>query len=1114
MFKTRVRKILRDVWSRKGRTFLVSIAIFFGVAGTMTLTSITGIIVGQLNEDINIDRLGMLDTAYGTSPGYNTIISDETNLDMMRTLEQYPNVTEVQPYSLNIINYRTENERRFDDGTIISIAQLEPAPDRSSPEAFEASLQTATLNDSLDDLRLEPMRNYGDGTLTMRSCTEIKGSGEPYTGELVVEARFAESQEVAIGDDLIVRILEARAQSLQVNGRNLTFAGDTLCSVAYQGTNLSGTLTRVGGEGIAGGTWTLTDANLIFVNGDEPGAFIQSGIDVGDGITLPFRLVEGDVLQLSSGAIVTPYLETIDLTNQQVTVGAITVPEERWRVVGTAFHPYAGQPKQTIYANYRENLYISGILGYNGLQVRFNNYNQIEKTNKQQEFNAEITKSSGGAYVSFFYIAEDPEENSLITGAQTIGSVLTILAVLALLVSGFLVINVISSIVVEQKRLIGVMKSMGASRADNFFIYSGMAFVYGLIGVIPATFVSIPLGYFLADLIAADVNTLLDGFRVFVPAIIIGILLGLFIPVFASIIPVWFGTRVQILEAMTDLGIDAKYGSGPIARFINILPVPITIRQGLSNVSIKKARLLFTTITLTLAVGTFMGIYAIFYSISDGINEYLTVFQVEYAMGATNTAQTAEMEAALREMADEQDIRYIEAGGQLIITFKEKDIPPAAGGPPGIFIYAYDSRSTNPSFRVEVLPGDGTLINEENYRDSIIITKVLAEKLDGAKVGDVYTVQGGGSEAPFRIVGLSEFPVDQVWMDWRALSSFMNLCTQAPQADNYQTTMTIDTLTREDGALEPVVTYGLSAQTLGFFGQMLQAQGETVADPLNVILSPALATRLGVQTGDSINISGDVETRPYVVTVLSLETLNSLQAMAAQQGDTGFLAESETPETVLLMLVNFNELVVLQGAAECSEDDLIPIWFGLTTTFYGDDWEGQKDAEKVDDAMNAVKEELLKRGIPSQAFNFVEIVNMITNFIFIFQAIFSVVAGLIAVVGALGLLTTLSMSVFERQKEIGVMRSIGAGSWTIALQFLTEGLVVGIIAWLVGLPISYGIAEVLILALNFGDTFTISYPPIAAVLGLVGMIVITALASIGPSLSAANKTVSNILRYQ
>ena len=46
----------------------------------------------------------------------------------------------------------------------------------------------------------------------------------------------------------------------------------------------------------------------------------------------------------------------------------------------------------------------------------------------------------------------------------------------------------------------------------------------------------------------------------------------------------------------------------------------------------------------------------------------------------------------------------------------------------------------------------------------------------------------------------------------------------------------------------------------------------------------------------------------------------------------------------------------------------------------------------------------------------------------------------VAVVGALGLMGSLSISVVERTREIGVMRAIGARSRTIIGMFVLEGL--------------------------------------------------------------------------
>jgi hypothetical protein len=89
---------------------------------------------------------------------------------------------------------------------------------------------------------------------------------------------------------------------------------------------------------------------------------------------------------------------------------------------------------------------------------------------------------------------------------------------------------------------------------------------------------------------------------------------------------VLLGTRVTILEAMTDLGIAVDYGRGPLARLIRVLPLPINVRQALSNVTRKKGRLFLTWMTLTLAVGSFMGVYSVFSSLGDQID---AIFQAQ-----------------------------------------------------------------------------------------------------------------------------------------------------------------------------------------------------------------------------------------------------------------------------------------------------------------------------------------------------------------------------------------------------------------------------------------------------------------------------------------------------
>ncbi len=59
MYNSRARKVLRDVWARKGRTAMASIAIFVGVLGVVVLVSVGDLMVSQLKKDLVEDEMAM-----------------------------------------------------------------------------------------------------------------------------------------------------------------------------------------------------------------------------------------------------------------------------------------------------------------------------------------------------------------------------------------------------------------------------------------------------------------------------------------------------------------------------------------------------------------------------------------------------------------------------------------------------------------------------------------------------------------------------------------------------------------------------------------------------------------------------------------------------------------------------------------------------------------------------------------------------------------------------------------------------------------------------------------------------------------------------------------------
>jgi putative ABC transport system permease protein len=128
-----------------------------------------------------------------------------------------------------------------------------------------------------------------------------------------------------------------------------------------------------------------------------------------------------------------------------------------------------------------------------------------------------------------------------------------------------------------------------------------------------------------------------------------------------------------------------------------------------------------------------------------------------------------------------------------------------------------------------------------------------------------------------------------------------------------------------------------------------------------------------------------------------------------------------------------------------------------------------------------------------------------------------VMAGLIAVVGGLGLMGTMSINVLERTREIGVMRAIGASNLDIQSIVIIEGMVIGIISWAISILISIPITGVL----TYGVGMAVLTAPMPAVYGVTGIIawliftvVLGTLASALPARRASRLTVRDTLAYE
>ena len=129
--------------------------------------------------------------------------------------------------------------------------------------------------------------------------------------------------------------------------------------------------------------------------------------------------------------------------------------------------------------------------------------------------------------------------------------------------------------------------------------------------------------------------------------------------------------------------------------------------------------------------------------------------------------------------------------------------------------------------------------------------------------------------------------------------------------------------------------------------------------------------------------------------------------------------------------------------------------------------------------------------------------------------IFNALVGVAIFVSLFGVINTLSMSVIERTREIGVLRALGSTRWQIRRTIADESLVIALIGAAMGIVIGSGLGWALLKGLSFGIPGVAYQPPVGTMAGVaVAAIVLGLVAAILPARRAAKLDVVEALSYE
>lgn len=159
-----------------------------------------------------------------------------------------------------------------------------------------------------------------------------------------------------------------------------------------------------------------------------------------------------------------------------------------------------------------------------------------------------------------------------------------------------------------------------------------------------------------------------------------------------------------------------------------------------------------------------------------------------------------------------------------------------------------------------------------------------------------------------------------------------------------------------------------------------------------------------------------------------------------------------------------------------------------------------------------------KRGLAGNApdpFEFITAEKMKSQFNQVLNSVTMVAAGVVGIsllVGGIGVMNIMLVSVTERTREIGIVKALGATPQVILLQFLLEAVLLSLFGGLLGLLLGYGVAALLgALIPSLSDTVV----PLWAVLLSLGFTTfIGVVFGLMPAVKAARLAPIDALRYE
>lgn len=337
----------------------------------------------------------------------------------------------------------------------------------------------------------------------------------------------------------------------------------------------------------------------------------------------------------------------------------------------------------------------------------------------------------------------------------------------ALILSGVLVINLLTALMAAQVRQIGVMKAVGGTRWQIARIYFAQALLLGAVAIVVALPVGLLGSRILCRYLAVFLNFDITSFAVPVWVYALVALVGAIVPLLAAAVPVWRGSGVSIREALADYGVARNaFGTNRFDRILAGMsglarPLLLAIRNSFR----RRARLALTLLTLAVSGLFFMAALNVRASMIYTLDRLFATRQFDLLV-AFNTLVS--MESVERAARNTPGVKAVEGWIFTQASIADAGNAPASGvghggtgggmhgGAPAADSFSVIGLPDNtPMFKPDIIAGRNLLPGET---DTIVLNSALAARNAQWTVGNSINLRMGPAEKLWRIVGIAQEP--------------------------------------------------------------------------------------------------------------------------------------------------------------------------------------------------------------------------------------------------------------------------------------------------------------------------------------------------------------------